>query len=99
MDDLNSFPYIVRMYDGDPEVMTSYVVIVEQEVLAKWRDLTTALYVTFSIHYVFNISYQTRVKELFRFLQEVIMEIVDTEKKSATFSNFCCAITAAEQKL
>ena len=60
---------------------------------------TTALYVTFSTHYVFNILYQTRVKELFRFLQEVIMEIVDTEKKSAAFSNFCCAITAAEQKL
>ena len=87
------------MYDGDPEVMASYVVIVEQDTLTKCRDLVTALYVTFSIHYIFNISYQIRVKELFRFIQEIVMEIVDTEKKSAAFSNFCCAIAAAEQKL
>lgn len=87
------------MHDGDPEVMASYVVIVEQDTLTKYRDLLTAVYVMFSIHYIFNISYQTRVKELFRFIQEVLMEIIDTEKKSAVFSNFCCIIAAAEQKL
>ena len=27
--------------------------------------------------YIFNILYQTRVKEFFRFIQEVIMEIID----------------------
>ena len=56
--------------------MASYIVIVEQDTLAKCRDLVTALYVTFSTYYIFNILYQTRVKELFRFIQEVIMEIV-----------------------
>ena len=87
------------MYDGNPEVMASYVVIVEQDTLTKCRDLVTALYVMLSIHYIFNFSYHTRVKELFRFIQEVIMEIIDTEKKSAAFSNFFCVIAAAEQKL
>ena len=99
MDDSNSFPYIVRLYDGDSEVAATYAVIVEQDTLTRCRDLPTALYVTFSVHYKFNISYKTRVSDLMRFFQEVVMEIVDTQKKSAAFSNFCTAIVAAEQKL
>ena len=102
LDDSNNFPYIVRMYDGDSEVAATYAVIVERDTLTKCRDLTTALYVTFSAHYIFDISYQIRVKELFRFFQEVVMEIVDSEKKSAAYSNFCSAVTglaAADQKL
>lgn len=102
LDDSNSFPYIIRMYDGDSEVAVTYAVIVEQDTLTKCHDLTTAIYVTFSAHYIFNIPYQIRVKELFRFFQEVVMETVDSEKKSAVFSNFCSAVTglaAADQKL
>ena len=101
LDDSNSFPYTVRLYDGDSEVASTYAVIVEGDTLTKCRDLTTALYVTFAAHYIFDISYHVRVKELFRFFQEVVMEIVDSEKKSAAFSSFCCAITGlavADQK-
>ena len=85
LDELNSFPYIVQMYDGDSKVVSTYVVVVEQDTLTKCRDLTTLLYVTFSAHY---ISYQTRLKELFRFIQEVIMEIIDNEKSQLLFLIF-----------
>ena len=88
LDELNSFPYIVRMYDGDSEVVSTYVVVVEQDTLTKCRDLTTSPYVTFSAHYIFNISYQTRLKELFRFIQEVIMETIDNEKSQLLFLIF-----------
>ena len=87
LDDSNSIPYIVRMYDGDSEVAATYAVIVEQDTLTKCRDLSTALHVRFSAHYIFDISYQIQVKELFRYFQEVVTEIGDSEKKSDRLSS------------
>jgi len=54
----------VRLYDGDSKVAAMYAVIVEQDTFTKCRDLPTAVYVTFSVHYVFDISYIPRVSEL-----------------------------------
>ena len=62
----------------------------------KCPDFTTALYSVFAVHYIFNISYQAKLNDLYLFLQEVIFKIPDeTSKKSAMYLNFCAAIEAA----
>ena len=91
----NSHPFIVRLYDGDETITPVYSVMVE-EVTIKCRDFLTALYNVFAVHYIFNISYQAKLNDLFLFLQEVIFKIPEeTAKKSANFLNFRTAIEAA----
>ena len=94
-DTTNSHPYIIRWYNGDrPTAM--YKIFVEQEDLAKCYDLTTGFYITFSYHYIFNISYHSRVQDVFLFLQEMVFCMpLQNQKKSAAYLNFCAAIEAA----
>ena len=89
MDKDNNHPYIIRWFDGDRPTST-YKVFVEQQELIKCYDLTTALYCVFSYHYIFNISYHSRVQDLFLFLQKMVFGLpLQGLKKSAVYANFC----------
>ena len=89
--------WFAYLFDGDSQLPSVYLVIVERELKVRCSDLTTALYITFSLHYIFNIAYHLRLKDVFLFFQEVTD---DAEcKKSPTLSNFCTAIRAAEKKV
>ena len=77
----NSHPFIVRLYDGDEIITPVYSVMVE-EVTIKCRDLLTALYSVFTVHYMFNISYQAKLNDLFLFLQEVFSRYLKKQLKS-----------------
>ena len=55
-----------------------------------------ALYSVFAVHYIFNISYQAKLSDLFLFLQEHIFKIPEEKSnKSAMFFNFCAPIEVA----
>ena len=38
-------------------------------------DIATALFLLIGSHYIFNLSYHTKVQEVMRFLQEKVMRI------------------------
>ena len=93
-DTTNSHPYIIRWYNGD-RPMAMYKIFVEQEDLAKCYDFTTGFYIMFSYHYIFNISYHSRVQDVL-FLQEMVFCMpLQNQKKLAAYLNFCAAIEAA----
>ena len=74
---------------------SSYKITVDQEEITKCSDMTMAIYLTFSLHYIFNISYHIKLTDYFNFLQEVIFEMPTIKaKKSAPYTNFCTAIEA-----
>ena len=56
-------------------------------------DLTTAIFHLLSTHYVFNLSYHIRVKDILYFIQEKIMNISDpTVKKSSIYLSVTSAM-------
>lgn len=94
----NSHPYIVRLYEADESVSPSYKIIIEQQVITSTADLTAALYVLFAVHFVFNITYHSKVSDLYLFLQEVVFGMPsEVKKKSAAYTSFCVAIEASEK--
>ena len=100
LDSRNNHPYIVRLFDGDQSVSSTYKIVVEQEVVTKCTDMTTAIYLAFSLHYIFNISYHIKLTDYFYFFQEVIFKMpTGRDKKSAPYTNFCAAIAATSKTL
>ena len=94
----NSHPYIVRLYDADESVPPTYKIIIEQQIVTSTKDLTTALYVLFAVHFVFNITYHGKVNDLYLFLQEVVFGMPsEAQRKSASYTSFCVAIEESEK--
>ena len=54
--------------------------------------MTNAIFTLFAVHYVFNLEYNVRVKDFFRFVQEYLMSIADSSKKAANYVNICMGI-------
>ena len=46
----------------------------------------------FAVHYVFNIEYHSKVKDVFYFLQEKVFGFTDTCKKSAIYLSVSSSI-------
>ena len=70
-----------------------FFIAVEQQLLLECKSLEKAVYVMVASHYVFNIEYRHRVKDVFIFLQEKILGFVDdTVKKSSIYLSVSSAI-------
>ena len=63
-------PQILRFIDADEDISPHYVVAVEKESFLQCSSLTNALYMLFSIHYVFNMEYTAKVKDFYLFLED-----------------------------
>ena len=99
VDSFNSHPYIVRLFSAGESVGSTYQVIVEQQIVTSMKDLSTALYVVFSLHFIFNISYHGKTNDLYLFLQEIVFGMPsEIKKKSACYTNLSVAIKALCQK-
>ena len=98
VDSASTYPSIVRKFDADNSIAATYSIYVEEEDIIKCPDFISALYVVFSLHYIFNISYHPKLNDLFTFLQERIFEIPGDQKRiSLTLSNFMVAISVASK--
>ena len=63
IDKENNHPYIVRLFDGDREVLPTYDIVVVQEILTRCKNLSVALLVNLALHYIFNIAYQSHIHD------------------------------------
>jgi len=83
----------VRFYDVDPEVPTKYFIAVEQEPIVECRSILSAMFNLVALHYIFNIQYHPRVRDVLFLLQEKVLQVEDpTFKKSAIYSNISSAM-------
>ena len=62
-----------------------YFVICEQQVLCKVPNFQSALFISFSAFYCFNLEYPTAAKNVLCFFQDYILAHPDSSKKSGAY--------------
>ena len=92
-DSTNNQPHIVQFIDtSDANFSPQYFIVIEQAVFIECKTMTNAIFTLFAVHYVFNLEYNVRVKDFFRFVQEYLMSIADSSKKAVNYVNICMGI-------
>ena len=76
----NNHPHIVKFVDAS-DVLPQYFIAVEQELLLQCKSLERAIFIRVAAHYVFNIEYHLKVKDVFYFLQEKVFGFTDATFK------------------
>lgn len=74
------------------EKYDQYFISIEQELCMKSADFSMALFLLLASHYIFNLSYQTKVFELMNFLQEKITGISSEGKGTKKMKSPVAAI-------
>ena len=73
-------------------LLPQYFIAIEQQLLLECQTLERAIFTMFAVHYVFNIEYHSKVKDVFYFLQEKVFGFTDTFKKSAIYLSVSSSI-------
>lgn len=68
----NTQPHLVAIVHDD---YNQYYVAVERNLCMECTDIPSALFFLIATHYIFNLSYHTKVHEVLRFIQEKILNI------------------------
>ena len=83
VDHTNNQPYILQVVDAaDSDFTPQYFIIVERSLLIECKNMKTALFSLFAVHYIFNIEYHPHVRDFYRFVQEFLLEIPESTKKN-----------------
>ena len=57
------------------------------------RNMTNAVFLLLAVHYVFNIEYHPKVKDVLCFIQEKMRVLKYTARKSAQYLSFSAALS------
>lgn len=57
--------------EGD--VFTQYFICVEHQLVTEINDFKTSIFLLIAVHYIFNLSYNTKAHDFFLFLQEKML--------------------------
>lgn len=100
IDKSNNQPHLIVLEDPDTDLPTQIFVAVEQMLVQQCRSLRMGIFVMLADHYIFNMEYHSKVKEVFLFLQEFVMqhEVMTGHKRSPTYSNIAAAVQAYTYK-
>ena len=82
----------MRLHDADPDIPSCYFIAIEHKMVVECRGILSSLFNLLAVHYVFNLEYHPKVKDILFFLQHKILGIDDPSKKSAMYSNVTAAI-------
>ena len=74
------------------DILPQYFIAVEQELLLECKNFENAVFLLMAVHYVFNIEYHPKVKDVFFFLQKKVLDIPDTNKHSPMYLSVSSAI-------
>lgn len=74
-------------FQGTDGGIVNYFIFIEKSVLCKVNSFAKALMLWFASHYIFNLEYEKKVKDVAVFLQEFVFGLPDTSgaKKSASY--------------
>lgn len=93
IDSQNNHPHIVRFIDASGGISPTHFIAVEQQLLLECRNIESALYLLVATHFVFNIEYCPKVKDILYFFQEKIICFPDSAlKQSSVYRNVSSAI-------
>lgn len=93
IDPTNNQPHIVRFIDSVENLPPLYFVAIEQQLVIECRDIDCAIFTLLAVHFVFNMEYNQKVKDIMYFLQEKVLGYVDPcFKKSSMYMNVSSAI-------
>ena len=82
----NNQPHIVLFQDGDEDDATrQFLIAVEQHLLIEVSNTVGAIFYLLAAHYVFNVAYHNKAKDVLLFLQSKVFTLPCTDgKRSAT---------------
>ena len=89
----NNQPYILKLFDADSDIASQYFIVIEQSLMIECSNMMSALFSLFAVHYVFNIQYHTRLKDFFQLIEDKVIGMKTSNKKTAVFLS---VTTAAE---
>lgn len=76
-------PRIAAFMSGDEEFQ--YILIVEQRVICKTAAFSNALFIMFSLYYIFHLEYPKSVKNVMFFLQDYVLGYPDSLKRPGVY--------------
>lgn len=89
----NNQPHIVRFTDAAGDIPPSHFIAIEQDLILECRSIDSALFLMIAAHFVFNMEYQNKVKDVFYYLQDKVLGFPDpTLKQSSMYRNISSAI-------
>ena len=84
----NNQPHIVHFKNEDDEdgLMQQYFICVEQQLMMESSNLVSALFLCLAAHYIFNIQYHPKAKDVWEFIQENIANVSSkgTKRRNVT---------------
>ena len=82
-DKTNNQPRIVLFQDeeDDDDLLRQYFIAVEQHLVMESSNLVAAGFYLLSAHYIFNVQYHPKAKELLSFLQEKVLCLSSSKYK------------------
>ena len=92
-DESNVHPYIVTLKDHNEDLPSQYFVIFGSELIVECNSLTSALFGLFALHYVFDMNYHPRTNDSFLFIEEKIMRIQCSKKKSTGYTSITTGVS------
>lgn len=92
IDTRNNFLHLIRLIDADEGIPDQFFIAVEQELLVKCRNISNALLILISVHFIFNIEYNPKVHDIMCFIQEHVMGLPFDGRKSAQYLSFTSAM-------
>ena len=81
---------IINLEDIDLSAIiqaASYSIIIEDAHVATCQDFLHAFGVVFAVHYVFNLSYNEKIKSTMLFVQKLILDLEDNFRPPTTVLN------------
>ena len=75
--------------------MQQYFICVEQQLMLESSNLTSAIFLCLAAHYIFNVQYHPKSKDVWEFIQENVAGISSKalKKRNATSStHFSCIV-------
>ena len=78
--------------DPDLELLPQLFIAIEQEIVLECKDMNGAIFALLACHYIFNIVYFPRVKDVLYFIQDKILGFGDSSKQSSIYINTTTAV-------
>lgn len=82
-DKTNNQPRIVLFQDEEDgnDLLQQYFIAVEQHLVMESSNLVAVIFYLLSAHYIFNVQYHPKAKELLSFLQEKVLCLSSSKYK------------------